>query len=105
MNPGELRHQVALQSSTMTTNSFGEKITTWSTYALAWAAIKPLQGRELANAKQVHEQIDYEIRIRFRESVDSSHRILFGSRIFEVQAVLNVDERNKELKLLCTEIR
>jgi head-tail adaptor len=30
-------------------------------------------------------------------------RLLFGHRIFEINAVVNPGERNEELELLCTE--
>jgi SPP1 family predicted phage head-tail adaptor len=105
MNIGKLRHRVSLQSSTATANEFGEKIPAWSTYATVWAEIMPLQGRELENAQQISEKCDFEIFIRYNSAVQSTHRVIFGSRTFEIQAVLNIEERNAKLKLICTEIR
>jgi SPP1 family predicted phage head-tail adaptor len=105
MNIGKLRHQVYLQSSTATANEFGENIPTWSTYATVWAEIKPLQGRELENAQQISEKCDYEVFIRYNSSVLATHRIVYGTRTFEINAVLNLEERNEILKLICTEIR
>ena len=105
MKIGKLRHRVSLQSSTATANEFGEKIAAWSAYATVWAEIMPLQGRELENAQQISEKCDYEIFIRYNANVLSTHRVIYGSRTFEIQAVLNINERNEKLKLICTEIR
>jgi SPP1 family predicted phage head-tail adaptor len=105
MKVGKLRHRVSLQSPTATANDYGEKIAAWTTYATVWAEIKPLQGRELENAQQISEKCDYEVFIRYNTGVLSTHRVIYGSRTFEIQAVLNLEERNEILKLICTEVR
>lgn len=105
MNPGELRHQVVLQSSTSAADSYGQMIQTWATYATVWSKITPLSGRELESAQQISEEITYEITIRYNALVASEQRILFGARIFEIVTSLNKDEKNEYLELFCKEIK
>ena len=105
MQSGKLRHRIELKSAAKTLDSYGQQTEVWTTYATVWAQIKPLAGRELETAKQISEKIDYEIRIRYNATVTSEHRAYFGTRIFEITSVINIDERNKETLLYCTEIK
>lgn len=104
MNFGKMHSRIELQSSSAT-NDYGEELLTWATYATVWAHIEPLSGRELLRAEAVDSQNTVRVRIRYNSSVDSTDRIRFGSRIFEINSVSNPDEKNKELELLCSEVK
>ncbi|MGW8180402.1 MAG: phage head closure protein, partial [bacterium] len=41
-----LRSRITIQTPTRTANSYGEPIETFSTYAIRWAEIKMVTGRE-----------------------------------------------------------
>ena len=41
--------------------------------------------------------------MRWRPGMVPTMRVVFGSRAFAINAVLNVLERNRELNLYCTE--
>jgi len=103
MRPGQLRHRISIQTNTPTTNDFNEEVEGWSTDATTWASIEPMSGKELVNAQQVVANITHKIIIRFRSGIAPQQRILFGSRIFNIESVINPEERNRELQLLCTE--
>ena len=103
MNAGKQRHKVELQSYTASRDSFGGEIETYATYAKTWASIEPLSGRELVYAQQVSEITKIRITIRYNSSVDVKHRIKFGLRLFDINAIMDTEERNKEMTLLCSE--
>lgn len=102
---GQLRHQISLQSPTNSQNEYGEQTQSFDTYATIWAFIEPLSGRELLHAQQISEEIDSRITIRYNSSVISEHRILFGTRIFEIKTIINPEERNEYQQLYCKEIK
>lgn len=104
MNAGKLRHKVCLQSCSTSKDSYGEDIKTWTSFATAWAAIEPLTGRELFMAQQVSAETTIRITIRHNSTVAEAHRVVFGTRTFEIDAVLNPAEKNKYLELMCKEI-
>lgn len=107
MRAGNLKHRISLHSSTATANGFGEEAKTWTSYASAWASIEPLQGREIEYAKSIHAEAQFKITIRYNSVVavvTPSHRVLFGSRIFEINAVQNVMENDRNITLYCKEI-
>jgi SPP1 family predicted phage head-tail adaptor len=107
MKAGELNKRISLQSSTPALGTFGDQSKTWTTYATVWAAIEPLNGRELEYAKSIYSEAQYKIVIRYSTTVASvspTHRALYGSRIFEINAVQNLLEGNRQLTLFCKEI-
>lgn len=101
---GQLRHRVAVQNATEVRNTHGEPIRTWATAVTVWAAIDPINGRELLLAKQVASETTHRIRMRYHAEVTSASRLLYGSRTFQIDSVLNRDERNAEMELLCHEV-
>ena len=104
MQAGKLNKRISLTALSETTNSFGEQTGSYASYATVWAAIEPLSGRELEHAQQISAEITHKITVRYNSSVTSKHRITYGSRTFEIEAVLNPDERNEQLVLMCKEI-
>ena len=103
MRAGELRHRVTIQQKSVTRNTFGEEVVTWQDVATVWAAIEPLRGREFFESQQVNAEVTTRIRIRYRPGITPTMRVVFGNRVFDIQAVINVDERNRELHLMCRE--
>ena len=43
------------------------------------------------------------VTIRYREGIKSKMRVAIGSRILEIVSVIDVDERHRQLDLLCEE--
>ena len=107
-NPGELRQQIQLQQPPTTgQDSFGALPATndsdWTTVATVWAKISTMTGRELYQAQRIAAEASHKVIIRYYPGVSDSWRVLFGTRKFDINAVLNLDERNAEMHLLCKE--
>jgi SPP1 family predicted phage head-tail adaptor len=68
-----------------------------------WAGIKPLKGLEYWNQRQSQSEVTHEIEVRYRSDVTAQERIVYGLRTFDIDAVINVDERKKRLLLMCVE--
>lgn len=76
--------------------------TTVGTY---WGHVEPLSGMELYNARQKKGETSHKITMRNVGPVKPTDRFVFEStgRIFQVDSVFRVDERNAYLMLHCTE--
>lgn len=103
IDPGELRHQIKLQSLTQTSNRLGETDETPVLVSHVWAKIEPLTGRELFDSQQFGSDVSHKVTIRYRAGVNAAMQILYGVRIFNIVSVLNLDERNRLLVLICKE--
>jgi len=100
---GKLRHYVNLQSSTNAVDGYGEESKTWSTDESIWASIQPLRGTELIEYQQLQTELTHRIIIRYTSYATPAKRITWGSRIFDINVVRNVDERDIYQELLCKE--
>ena len=103
MQAGLLRKRLTLQQRSKSQDSYGQPLLTWSDVATVWGEIVPLSGSESVSADSLQASTSHQITIRYRSGVNTALRIKYGVRLFDIQNVLNPDERNKTLTLLCIE--
>ena len=107
MRPGTLRHRVQLQSVSETPATSGEMTQTWSTFATVWANVTPTGMSELVRGDKVVAARSMQVTIRYSSDVaelSPKDRIRYGDRVLQIESVLNVEERNEELTILCSEV-
>ena len=104
MRAGKLRHRITIQEYTTAANDFGEMVKTWATYVTVWGLIKPLTGDEKFTADQTTPGLSHEIRIRYKSGITPDMQLRFDGRTFGIVSVINIDERNREMILMCREI-
>ena len=104
MRAARIRHRVTIQQPVVAVNGYGERITTWSTVAVVWAAVEPLRGREFFDAEQVQAEISHRVVLRYRSGMVATMRLLHLTRVLHIQAIIDVDERHRELQLMCREM-
>ena len=99
----DLRHSIAIEAFTKTRQAGAGHTRAWTTFATARACIEPLSGRERLHAMQLQDRVSHKITIRFRSGVTAKMRIKFGTRIFNIRAVINLEERSRWLEILAVE--
>lgn len=104
MNPGDLRHRITIQQLIETRNELGEVVQSWQDFATVWAAIEPLRGREYFDSQQINAEVTTRIRIRYRPGIKPKMRAVYGTRIFDIQSVIDIEERHQEIHLMCKEV-
>jgi SPP1 family predicted phage head-tail adaptor len=100
---GELRHRITLQARPATKDGLGQESDAFADVATVWAKVEPLAGRELLTAQQVLATVTHKVTLRYRDGVTAKMRVLWGVRTFDVEVVLNLQEQDTELNLLCVE--
>jgi SPP1 family predicted phage head-tail adaptor len=100
---GKLRHRITIERVTETRDTDGSVIETWSTYVTVQASIEPISGREYFAAQSTQADATHRISLRYLSGIVPKMRVKFGSRIFDILSIINVDERNRELQLMCRE--
>lgn len=104
MRAGELRHRITIQQKTVVRDTYGGETVTWTNTATVWAAVEPLSGREYFSAQQVQAEVNHRIRIRYRAGITTTMRVLWGTRVFDILAIINLQERGREIHLMCKEV-
>lgn len=103
-NPiGELRHKVTIEQKASTPDGVGGFTENWSTFATPWASIESVKGQKRWYGDQLNSVITHQILIRYRAGVDTSMRINFEGRTFQIHAVLDPEEKKRWLRLDCAE--
>ena len=105
MRAGELKKRITIEQPTGTADALGEPVQTWATWAVLWAALQPLVGTERLQAAQVNANADVKVTIRYYLGLIPTvkMRIRYGTRMFQIVSVQNIDEHNREVDLLTIE--
>ena len=99
MNPGELRHRITLQRLTTTTNENGFEIEEWTDVKTVWASITNLHGREYYEAAAVQAEQTVKFTIRYLSGVDTSMRILFQGKQYNITSIDNIKYQNRFIEI------
>lgn len=107
---GKLRHRVQIVKPTLAQDTTGGWTVNQDTIVLeCWATIEALTGVEKFAAHEFTSNVTHSIWIRHPRSaipggIQAKMQVWFDTRQFQVESVLNPDERNKMLQLLCVEV-
>ena len=109
MRAGNLRHRITFQQLTVANDTYGHSNETWTNQINTRAAIWPLRGVEQIEALKLDNEVTHKIRVRYHKDIHPKMRIKFedkrkdSTRYFDIQSLLNFDERNKYYDILATE--
>lgn len=102
MRAGKLRHRITIEQSTET-QSVGEPVLTWSTFATVWADYEDMGGSEGAVGGQAQYAIGHRrYEIRYLTGLLPKMRINHDSIAWDIDRIQNVGARNRELHVFCT---
>ena len=107
IHSGRLNKLITIQQSTQTRDAHGGNVDSWGTYAVRMASIVPMNGREYFTARQEASEVSHRVRIRYDSTAGATTpkmRILYGSRVFDIESVINPKEANKEIVMMCREL-
>lgn len=106
MRISRLRHRGTIEyllTGSPQYSASGEPNTVWTTLRECWMSIEPLNGRELFAAQEHASNVTVRIRIRYRDDVNATMRVLHEGKYYEIEAVLDHELRHREMELLCSE--
>lgn len=101
MRSGSQRHQITIQTPVKTKSATGAVVVTWTTFVSLWASIETLRSYERQSANASWPGSDTKISFRWIDGVLPTMRILYNGKVYSILGINNVDERNRELELLC----
>lgn len=82
-------------------DSAGQPLTTWVKVADVWADIRHKSGLETIKADAETSIVKASIRIRYRTGIDAGMRVLHGSRVYDIKAVLPDVATRQHVDLVC----
>lgn len=110
---GDLRRRISFQKRTSTLDSYGQQSTTWiDVLTNVPAAIEGLGGSERLAAQAINAEATHTVTVRYHDKLadpiaTASMRIVYVSgaltRLFNIASVQNIDERNRVIRMTCSE--
>lgn len=102
---GKLNKRITITTpATLTVNEYGERTSSNTTIATAWASIEPVGARDMEIAKAFKSTVSHKITIRHHSDVDYGCSVTWNGRTFSVNGILNPNFDDSELILFATEV-
>lgn len=102
-NAGTMTKRVKFETPPTGQDEYGAPTTTWGTYGTFWASVEPLSGREFIQAQAAQSELTHKITTR-ASGIVPNMRAVYDSRVFEITAVLNQQERGALYVIMAKEV-
>lgn len=102
MNPGELINRIDIQNYVRTENEVGEEVKQWQSYKKLWSKFFNSSVKGQLKAGKDAASIVYEIVIRYRKDIDTTMRVVYKEKNYNIDHAVNDKEQNIETHLFCT---
>lgn len=105
VSPGKLRHKVIIEQPTACNpnDAITDEPQCWQFVVECWAAVRPVSAKEIFAASGFVGQNDVAVTVRYDPRLDDMNhtwRVWWQNKKLSVAGVLNIDARDKWLKIL-----
>lgn len=92
---GTLNRRVTIEKRSIVDDPLGGEIVTWALLATLWANFRNLSGTETIKSDAEVGTTKASVRIRYREDIDQTCRLLHHGLIYQIESVLP-DQQGRE---------
>jgi SPP1 family predicted phage head-tail adaptor len=82
-------------------DELGQQGIGWVEFGKAWANVRTMRGMEMLKAGAMQPRVSASVRMRYREDITSSMRIVDGATVYDVKAVLPDTVGRRHVDLVC----
>lgn len=104
ISASDLKRRVTLQQPSNPQDTTGQALRKWTNVATVWAKVESMKGRTILRADSSLAELTDRVTIRFRKDVQSDWRVLYKDRALGLISIINTQEQNVELVLMCREL-
>ncbi|WP_035061023.1 phage head closure protein [Andreprevotia chitinilytica] len=101
MRAGKLNKRITLQRRSAGKDEYGAPLNRWESLTPIWADIRFTSGKEAIAAGAEASTAAASIRIRYRTGITAAMRVVYGTMILNIKAVLPDLARKEYLDLVC----
>ena len=99
----KLTKKVDIQYCTGATSSMTEP-ETLQTFATVYAGIEPLHGKQYFEANRLDSSATIRIYIRYLQGITTDMQVKYGTKTYEIDSIIDINERHREMHLMCREV-
>jgi SPP1 family predicted phage head-tail adaptor len=100
---GQLTKPIIIEELVESVTDSGGDDGEWGVKYQTKAAIAPASGSEIWYAARCQSVVSHSVTMRYKSDVTAAMRLRYRERVFNIRAVINIDEADQWLKLLCDE--
>lgn len=104
MEIGKMKHRIEIQEPIEVKDAYGGITTTYTTRRTCWSKITPMTGKEIYKFQKFDMRISHSVKLYYYSALEPSWRIKYGTRYFNIISIINDEEDNKSMSLLCEEV-
>lgn len=101
MMAARLDQRVIVQRKSVTRDSVGGEVVTWSTLASRWAEAQPLRGREYVTLRAAQADVTIRFRLRHIEGLTPADRVMWRGKPYGIVDVIDVNGAREMTELMC----
>lgn len=101
---GDLRHRITFQKIVTAVNPNGFEVRAWENITTVWAKASNIHGREFYAAAAVQAENTVEFTVRYLTGIDTSMRILFNGKQYNITAIDNIKYKNRYVEIKAQEV-
>ena len=91
---GELCHRVTIQHKTTVYDEYNYEIEAWADFKKLWGKLEFLSVKDSINAKAAGSETTARLKLRKRDDIDTSMRVLFDGQAFQIVSPPKPDNEN-----------
>lgn len=91
---GELCHRVTIQHKTTVYDEYNYETEAWTEYKKLWSKVTFLSVKDGLTAKAAGSETTARLKLRKRDDIDSSMRVLFDGQTFQIVSPPKPDNEN-----------
>ena len=100
---GGLRHRVKFQKPIPTEDARGGPVVEWADHVTIWGEVMYLSGTEYWAARQDNSRAEGRVRIRYRDDINPTMRMVYDGRVLEILSLIPFGSRKTELHIMFKE--
>lgn len=102
---GQKVKRIRIERAVETPDGHGGHSTAWTVRCVVNAHERPLTGAEALRAAQVTAVISSVWEIWYRTDIAVTDRIRFGTRVLNIESIVDPTDTREELQLFCSEVQ
>ena len=103
INPDDFRHRITFQEAQKTPDGSKGFTVEWTFVAEVWASVEPVSGRERFFSQQIKAEVTHKVKIRYKSGITEAMRILHRERVFLIESIIDINERQEFIEIRCME--
>lgn len=103
IDASNFRHRVTFQEAQKTPDGYKGSTIEWIFIAEVWASVEPVSAGERFFSQQIKSEVTHKVRIRYRTGLNEAMRVLHRDRVFSIESIIDIEERQEFLEIRCIE--